>query len=388
MGLEEKEILLSRTEYGNTGAETVHAIISNDWAKDEQGLPIFGKQYSYKMTGFQLHGPIPKDIRGGFESFQAAEEAARREYQDWRSGKVPPGTTVSRQEFWEMHYRQDRYLLHLTDDELAQRINDVMNNFMTLTEDEKIGFLSVEEQGDSWYASFAHLMEECRLRQTGVPVQRIKEWHHPNYDWPGVGNAAEAFKQMKLTPGEYLIKYSKLPFVEAALKRGEIRISPASSYDDPSLNYAIKDDELSLSLRPRPHSKGLPAPGTDREIITAPTNYYVYCMASTFSLRLFGDFEADACLVITNPQVFIERLVTAVLKQTPGWTGFGNGVEYVDPISASKNDVDIFRTKDFRYAYQQEYRLVWVPPSPQAKLPHIFVELGNLEDCCKLISLK
>jgi hypothetical protein len=109
-GLEQKTVLLSKTEYDGTGAETVHATISNDWAKDANGNPIFGKRYSYEMSGFQLHGPIPKEARGGFESFQAAEDAARLEYHEWRSGKVPADTTVSCQEYWEMHYRQDRYL--------------------------------------------------------------------------------------------------------------------------------------------------------------------------------------------------------------------------------------------------------------------------------------
>src|SRR5438046_2335771 len=102
-GLERKTVLLSKTEYDNDGGETVHATISNDWAKEEDGTPSFGKEYSHLMDGFQLHGPIPKDVRGGFASWEDAEAAARQEYDEWRSGKVPPGTKVTRQEHWEMH---------------------------------------------------------------------------------------------------------------------------------------------------------------------------------------------------------------------------------------------------------------------------------------------
>jgi hypothetical protein len=107
-------------------------------------------------------------------------------------------------------------------------MDEVMNNFMTLTEDQKIGFLSAEEQGDYWNSSFAHLMEECRLRQTGVPVDRVKEWHYPNYDWFSVRSALDAFNEMNLAPGQYLVKYSEHKFLKDALEKGLIRVSPAS----------------------------------------------------------------------------------------------------------------------------------------------------------------
>jgi hypothetical protein len=389
-GLQEKRVLLSATEFDNTGAETVHAVISNDWAKDAAGLPLFGKEYSYVMEGYQLHAPIPKDKRGGFASFEDAEKAARQEYQDWRSGKSPGDVKVTRQESWEMKYRQNRYLSHLTNDELAERLDDVTNNLMTLTRNQKIGFLGDEDEGDYWSASYAHLMEECRLRQTGVPVGRVKEWHHPNYDWPSADDALELFNRMKLVPGSYLVKYMTRDFAEAALNRGEIRVWPASDYDDSSLNFAVRDDELSLLIRPQPKAgvlSGATSASTG-EILRCPTNYYVYCMASVFSLRLFGDFERDACLIITDPKVFIERLVTAVMTNLPSWNGFGSGVHYVDPVRASKDDINLFNAKSFRYAYQQEYRLVWLPPSPQTHLAPIDVVLGSLNDCCELISLK
>lgn len=167
--LEQKTILLSKTEFDHEGGETIHATISNDWAKNTDGSPEFGKEYSYLMSGFQLHGPIPKDVRGGFTSWEEAEAAARREYQDWRSGKVPPDTKVTSQEYWEMHYRMERYLRHLTDQELGTRFTEVMNNLMTLTEDQKIGIIRMDAEGDQLSASFAHVLEEYRLRGSGLP---------------------------------------------------------------------------------------------------------------------------------------------------------------------------------------------------------------------------
>lgn len=309
--LQQKVVRLSETEPDRTGAEGVYATISNDYAKDASGNPVYGKQFSYQMFGYQLHGPLPKEIRGGFGSEQEAEQAALREYRDWRAGKVPPGTMVTRQEYLEMHYRQDPYLQHLDEGELAKRLKDVTNNLLTLTKDQKIGFIPMDQIGDYWNAAIIHVHEEFRLRG-GIPPAHLHDLPYPNYDWPGVDKAFAAVSAMSLVPGRYLVKYSKLEFLQAALEKGVIRISPASSYDDSSLNRAVRDNELELSLRPRPRQvknaalerfsddlkPPVPAVGPVVETLAAPTNYYVYCLASEISLRLFADFEADACLII------------------------------------------------------------------------------------------
>lgn len=79
-------ILISETEANKEGAERVYITISNDYAKDEKGNPIFGKEYGYEMWGDQLHGPIPALPRAGFATAEEAEDAARREYKELRAG--------------------------------------------------------------------------------------------------------------------------------------------------------------------------------------------------------------------------------------------------------------------------------------------------------------
>jgi len=379
-GLEQKKVLLSKTEYDSDGGETVHATITNDWAKDGSGKPVFGKQYAYQMSGFQLHGPIPNEPRGGYGSAQDAEAAARNEYREWRAGNVPPGTKVKRQEKWEMQYRADRYLRHLTDEELGERLGVVTNNLMNLTHDQKITPIPMDQEGESVSAMYAHVMEEFRLRRSGIADHQIQQFRYPDYDWPGITKAYDAFNALNITPGEYLIKYSKQAFIQAAFERGEIRISPASRYNDPSLNYSIMDDELSLSLRP-PDT----ATGDWPKVVTTGTDYYVYCLANEFSLRLFGDFEADACLVITRPYVFFDRLSEAVMRKLFLWQGYAKPVQYIDPVRPQKAKMDLYCSKNFRFAYQREYRMIWKPISPRSALPYIHVEIGSLEDCCKVI---
>jgi hypothetical protein len=399
---ENKIVLLSKTEADQRGAEGVYATLANDFAKDETGKPIYGKEYSYKMFGARLHGPIPEEMRGGFSSFEEAENAARREYKEWRAGNIPPGTMMPRHVYQRTQYRRDRYMTYLTPQELAERSNDLMNNLMTLTEDQKIGIKPMDDVGGYFSAAYTHILEECVLREYEYPfpLDQVKEWHHPQYDWPGIQSAIRAFKGKAPKAGSYLVKYGKSEYLIPAFERGAIRVFPASRYDDPSLNYAIRDKELELKIHLRPSKNAVltelasdlesavASVGDLTEILKAPTNYYVYCLAGDFDNRLFGDFNADACLLITDIVAFVERLVRAVAPKLPGWNGAGTGVKYIDPLNTKKEEIDLLYCKDFRYAYQKEYRLIWTPPDPKTKLDPIDVTLGSVKDCCDLILLK
>jgi hypothetical protein len=44
-------------------------------------------------------------------------------------------------------------------------------------------------------------------------------------------------------------------------------------------------------------------------------------------------------------------------------------------------------TKHFRFAYQCEYRMVWVPPIPQNDLKPFVITIGSLKGIATLIPL-
>lgn len=265
MNRESKIVLLSKSEATSQGAEGVYATISNDFAKDENGKPIYGKEFSYLIFGANLHGPIPEGLHGGFSSFEETENAARNEYRDWRAGKIPSGTKMPRHVYFRTQYRGDRYMEHLTPEELAERSNDLMNNLMTLTEDQKIGIRPMDDAGSYISAAYTHVLEECVLREYPYPfpLDQVKEWHHPQYDWPGIHTAIKEFKQKGLKAGTYLVKYGKFEYLQPAYERGIMKIFPASRYADPSLNYAIRDNELELKIHHRPKSSLLDKLGDD-----------------------------------------------------------------------------------------------------------------------------
>lgn len=404
-GLEVYSILLSESEATKEGAEGVYATISNDYAKSADGKPILGQEYGYRIWGVQLHGPIPAEPKGGFTNAKDAEDAAKQEYKNWRSGKIPAGTKMKRHQAWRTAYRLNRYLEYLSEHEICERYGEIQNNLFTFTEDRKLGILPMDAVGDYLSSIETHILEECVLRKYVYPHpfdHCMNNWQIPDLDWPGIEKAVAAYKLRTFVPGEFLIKYGKLKYLLPAYEEGKILINPASIYSDDSLNRAIRDDELELSIYYHPSrmtnamldeykddlKSFVPPTGNIQYKLTAPTNYYVYCMAAEFNYRLFPDFEANSCLIINKPRVFIGRLVAAMRDKLPDWRTFGTGVRYVDPLNTTKEELDIFFCKHFKFGYQKEYRMIWLPPKPKMKLNPIEVELGSLKDCCELVSLE
>lgn len=311
---------------------------------------------------------------------------------------------MKRQELWRQQYREKRYMSHLDDDELRQRAKDVCLNILVLTDQTKIGLLPIANTDDYWIELWTQVLEEFKIRfgpyPAGFTNGFIKDVAIPDPSSPLASKAAAAIQQHLLS-GHYLVKYGKNRHLGDTLKSGALRISPASFYKDPSLNPAVRDDELQLSVQPHPsqcrikavsHKTGQPifAPEHVRKFTyteKSRTDYYVYCLSSNLAPRLFLDFDADACVVITHPHSFLNRLLAAFKNLFPNWLSNAIPVKYIDPLNTPAGSFDVFSYKHFRYAYQKEFRVIWLPPSPINNLQHVYLELGNLQDCCQLISL-
>lgn len=72
--------MVSESEDAGRG---VYATISNDYAKNSEGKPIYGKEYGFYLWGPRLRGPVPRLT--GFRTRTEAEGAARRLYQSLNS---------------------------------------------------------------------------------------------------------------------------------------------------------------------------------------------------------------------------------------------------------------------------------------------------------------
>jgi hypothetical protein len=303
-----------------------------------------------------------------------------------------------------LEYARTRYLGLLSDEEVCAR-------YRTL----QIGLLDMDEEGylepngwTKWSDKWVHTAMELTPRNLSLGDERCKA------DWsfvrtPLVLRAVAARSRRKLQWGKrVLVKYGSRRFLRAALEEGVIRISPASSYNDPSLNVARQDQELERQLIDSAFEMTATLgqirnklSKDDREAFSATiqsaTDYYIFCLAAGYQLRLFDDFEADACLVITDPKRFVRQLFESAADKLPGWLCKCEFVRYIDPVQRLTGSEKIdreqfapFFCKDFRYSYQKEVRAAWVPPDPKApchSLDHLFLNLGSLADYCEIIEL-
>jgi len=295
------------------------------------------------------------------------------------------------------HYERDRYLSHLSKGQLFHRAHDCIINSHQLDKEGKISLDIVNDQRIFWWLDrFTEVLHEMHMR--GISPQSLRDQINKEFPYPSgtdIPQKASKCVQNIIVPNvPYLVKYGKSEHLVDILKRGTIRLMPAQSYADPSLNLARKDNELSQELdidtsvfhvmingmktsKPRFHLKA-----------DMKTNFYVFCLSSSLRARLFLDFDADACLIIKDADAFLNRFVSACRNTEPDYHLKAGRVEYYDPLCISPEEYKIIFWKHFRYAYQEEVRFALLPPKPRQALDPLLLELGSIEDIAYLATLK
>lgn len=278
--------------------------------------------------------------------------------------------TMPRHEWWRRAYAENRYMLGLSDDEMVQRFADVMTNQVTLTKEGKIGIAGIE-----WLEKLTHIDAELEMRGRGWPHSQTlgKRLAIPQAVPSELGDRVRT-RYPHGVPNQFAIfKYGKKEHLQDLLRDGYLRLSPASTYNDPSLNTAIADDELRFEK----------IDGFKRTEYKYRSDYYCFCSSWLHSDRLISDFHATAVLCIKSPQELFLRVATAL--HHPGYDIRFNRVVYIDPLLLGPNHVtDLAFAKHMRFAYQFEHRWVAVPQSTIKTLNTIELEIGSIKDIAEL----
>ena len=313
-------------------------------------------------------------------------------------------TGTPRHEMWRQQYRDNRYARHLSRSELNKRIRDILLNLLIVTPEAKIG-MPPNERSASWLEKWTHVLEEMELRYGPHPAGFGKDILHsepfPDFVSELAEKAAKRMSAFGLKRGEAFIKFGQREFMQRLYQHGRLRIRSASYYSNMEHNGALRDDELtfklSLALRHTEtgHIIDIYNAATDisrdkRVDITfsAPSDYWIYCVTASIEPRLFGDFEADACVIIRDREVFKRRLKTATEAISVDALMLDGPAIYVDPIIPNSSSPFIPLTKYFGYAYQDEYRIFWLPPKRRENLAYLDIEIGCLEDISEVIVLE
>lgn len=288
---------------------------------------------------------------------------------------------------------------YLSREELVDRTKDVLANMTTLTEKGQLGLHGLDEVGQYWMIIWTQVLEEFVLRYgpypNGFTDGALKDAPIVNTTYPEPPSSKIAIDEIGGIKPNQLYKFGQYEHLIEMIKRGRIRIAPASCYSDPSLNKAIRDDELSIQVQKRAdrisikniEGEKIPAFGSVRYKLTSNTNYFVHCFAAGYTYREFNDFEANACVVISEPRTLFKRMMRAARKALPDFDGFASHVKYIDPMNCEPESVDIFFAKHFKYSYQNEVRVIWLPNNPIDNLDPFFIEIGGMEKYAKLICI-
>jgi hypothetical protein len=285
---------------------------------------------------------------------------------------------MTRQELWEQQYRGSRYMKQLDNKKLDQRFFDVFNNYCDVTPKGLFGITGFENLARPslyWLEAITHLGEEYRLRGIGQPNperELMSLFATEGYDYRRAARAIEGVS----TKPPFLVRYGARQHITAMFEHGVIRVAPASSYNDPSLDLARRDNELYVH-------------GSNQQNQMIP-DFLVYCVTFALKPRLFGDFaETHAALVIRDPAQFFDRVDKAMSSALDfEWEGVLGAVKYIDPLRRPLEDAEPGFWKHFKYAYQSEWRYTWFPKSSRQVLQPVFLEMGSLRDISELVVLE
>jgi hypothetical protein len=302
---------------------------------------------------------------------------------------------IQKQE-WREKYLSHRYLAHYSVSELEKRLDDILLNLLVFSENGSPSF-DLSSQMRGLVESFIHLDEEMRQNGNTLASDFLNDPSRYLNNYPNVLLAIKAWNNRKPEMGKYLVKFGNKKYLQKTKDTGKIRIRPASSYDDPSLNEAIRDTELTqiISLPPGTRLNKKSSSGEYEEIKgirkisvtnSYPTDFYVYCMAKVYQHRLFEDFDADACLLIYDIEIFLDKFLYCLKTDYSDWLLASGEISYYDPCFPSSS-LSIPFSKHFRFSYQSEFRIVFKPGRPAKKLNEIDIEMGSLSTCCEVILL-
>jgi len=309
---------------------------------------------------------------------------------------------MKRHEVWRREYRRNRYMEYLTKAELDKRAEDIFRNFLLLTPEGKIGLRPISSGGKYWIILWTHLLEELSLRGTSLPSADVfAPETFPNATWPHAPRAAVALKSANFRESPALVKYGKKEYLRKMYHEGRIRVSSAGSYKDPSLNTAINDDERVMNIGFHPHKVKISHRDvkTNTNTLIQPvgnvtytfrlnTNFYVYCMSNVCDVRLFDDFEADACVVIYDSAVFLANLNKSFQSVVGNWRFQADAVRYIDPLNPpGEKEIDLFFGKHFKYSYQNEIRAVWIPEVDENDLEPVYLEIGEMREYADYVEI-
>lgn len=321
----------------------------------------------------------------------------RRKHYEWKAEQ--PGR-LARHEMWRHMYLARPYLIGSDDDRVAQRFRDVFLNVMEIEPNGKLGPVPLTET-DVYMQTFTHMLEEYDARAGGLPMNLIQAARKPvwRYFEHGAPIGFTMFEGYNAPDTPVLVKYGQRKYLEPMFCSGNLRLANAELYNTPDFLDAARDNETRRTFIYPTYKERLRGESSasfqdhiiefgddDFELPLIFGDYYLFSLCEHIHHRMATDFNADAAIVIRDPMLFKQRLVTAFASRHPNWISMAGKVTYYDPYC----DYTKFRipemSKHFRYGYQKEFRVVFCPRhGASTVLEPLFLSIGPMTDYADLL---
>jgi hypothetical protein len=218
-------------------------------------------------------------------------------------------------QIWMMEYAASKYLREQSEDALQQRYQALTSNLWSTDAAGNVTAPRNPGHRRELLRLITHVLCEQSIRAQSLSL---------SLDECAIRRAASAaYQPPKLTTPfagspSCFAKFGRRDHVRNAFEQGILRVAPAKTFDDPSLNAAQRDNELlHWTVTPNEHLMvkfyGKDADGNEVELpvqkkeffrgMTVP-DYYVWCCSLGYDARLFHDFQAEAVLVIRDMDQF------------------------------------------------------------------------------------
>lgn len=294
-------------------------------------------------------------------------------------------------DFWEFEYQIYRYLGRISDNELLKRHREIVRNMEALTTPDR-NAIPIESFLSSWY----WFRKEHQTRFEFLLRGKLVE--PPYFKDMGASKLAKSGPPRPKHPNaaDVLFRYGQRAHLSKAVHEGILRIFRASKQKEKVGDEARFDDECAKrSFMPGQYARittmsgeTIPIHGDVSRLVSGP-DYYMLCMSGDWDPKLFDDFsKSDCCLAVRDAEAFANRLEMTAQSVLPAssWFFHHNPVEYFDPYEIHRSGyIDTATRKDFRFAYQREYRFLWFPiKGDQTEEFRDLPPLGSLGDIAQL----
>ncbi len=287
-------------------------------------------------------------------------------------------------EYWELDYRSRRYLEELTSGDLEKRFEGTVRSLSAFANPGRVD-VPIDIYLGAWY--WFRKDHQIRLEYF------LRGEQEPTFPYPISSNFFEEFEVGDFASGQNMIfRYTTLSRALDLVRDGIFYVGSAAKYQDPSLNVAQRDDELTKSsfmlkkhVTITTEDGRVIKPLSDvRRSVTA-SNYNQVSFCTHWDSRMFDYFETEVCIVVNELEEFRARLMEAGKEKFNNWYFECLPVQYFDPYELLRNErPTAVLSKDISFAYQREFRVFWDAMEQFSEIGPQTLNLGVCKDIMQI----